>query len=53
MNCREPGPSQAHSGYDGSKSQSQIVGIEFIGIFCGGEGRESNPPGTLRPPDWF
>ena len=22
-------------------------------IKLGGEGRESNPPGTLRPPDWF
>ena len=24
-----------------------------VGLHFGGEGRESNPPGTLRPPDWF
>ena len=27
--------------------------LQIYRSFLGGEGRESNPPGTLRPPDWF
>lgn len=28
-------------------------GAVILRYDSGGEGRESNPPGTLRPPDWF
>ena len=41
--------------------ESAATGIVLTVLFllilgnvrCGGEGRESNPPGTLRFPDWF
>src|SRR5207249_1571176 len=32
--------------YRGSQTQN-------LSTLSGGEGRESNPPGTLRSPDWF
>ena len=53
MNCREPDPSQAHSGYDRSKSQSQIVGIEFIGIFVAEKGGSRTLRGPYDPQTGF
>ena len=47
------GPSQAHSGYDGSKSQSQIVGIEFIDIFVAEKGGSRTLRGPYDPQTGF
>ena len=46
-------PSQLHSRYDGSKSQSQIVGIEFIDIFVAEKGGSRTLRGPYDPQTGF